>query len=77
MANTNYAQNDPRYHTANVKGMLDDVINHLREDTNKFDEPKAQAMFETSAEVLLGLRKAFEDYERGSENAMKRRVGYK
>jgi len=25
----------------------------------------------------LGLRKAFEDYEHGSENAMKRRAGYK
>lgn len=71
MADNNYAENDPRYHTANVKGMFDDLINHLREDTRKFDEPKAQAMFETSAEVISGLRKAFEDYERGSEQAMR------
>ena len=51
--------------------MFDDTINHLREDTHKFHEPKAQAMFETAAEVLTGLRKAFEDYEKGAETAMR------
>jgi hypothetical protein len=31
--------------------------------------PKLKAMFETSAEVLAGLTKAFSDYERKNENA--------
>ena len=57
--NTNYPRSDPRYHTANVLAALDDLIRHLREDTREFDEPKAQALFETSAEVLGGLRTAF------------------
>jgi len=35
----------------------------LREDIKKVDEPQLKAMFETSAEVLGGLRKAFQDYE--------------
>ncbi len=33
------------------------------------DEPQLKAMFETSAEVLTGLAKAFEDYERKNEAA--------
>jgi hypothetical protein len=32
-------------------------------------EPKAQALFETAAEVLTGLVKAFDDYEKKSEEA--------
>src|SRR5205814_3081761 len=47
---------DPCYHTANVKKMLDELIEHLRQDTRHIAEPKAQALFETSAEVLQGLR---------------------
>lgn len=72
MANQ-YPESDPRHHTANVRGMLEEVIRHLREDTAKFDEPKAQALFETSAEVLTGLRTAFEHYEKKSEPAMRER----
>ena len=66
-----FPENDPRHHTSNVKAMLDDLINHLREDVAKFDEPKAQALFETSAEVLKGLKTAFDHYESGSEAAVR------
>jgi hypothetical protein len=69
-ANKSYPEGDPRHHTAKVKGMLDELIQHLREDTHKMSEPKAQAVFETSAEVLVGLKTALEHYERGSEAAM-------
>ena len=69
--NTAYPKSDPRYHTANVLAALDDLIRHLREDTREFDEPKAQALFETSAEVLGGLRTAFQHYESGAEVAMR------
>ena len=63
---------DPSFHVANVGNMLDDLIRHLRDDTKQFDEPKAQALFETSAEVLQGLRTAFRHYQSGSEPAMRR-----
>ncbi|HEU4754023.1 MAG TPA: hypothetical protein VFU47_13015 [Armatimonadota bacterium] len=66
-----YPENDPRHHTCNVRGMLDDLVQHLREDIGKVDEPKAQALFETAAEVLLGLRTAFQHYEQASEPAMR------
>ena len=45
------------------------LIEHLRQDVVKVAEPKAQALFETSAEVLTGLVKAFVDYEKKTEKA--------
>jgi hypothetical protein len=69
MANQ-YTESDPRHHTAKVGRRLDELIAHLREDIGKVQEPKAQALFETGAEVLTGLRTAFEHYENQSEPAM-------
>lgn len=48
-----FPPSDPRYHTANIEAALDDLIQHLREDVHAFDEPKAQALFETSAEYSV------------------------
>ena len=50
---------------------MHELIDHLREDVGKVTEPKAQALFETSAEVLTGLVKAFDDYEKKNEKAWK------
>jgi hypothetical protein len=51
--------------------MLCELITHLRDDTKQIKDPKAQALFETSAEVLKGLETAFTHYEKGSEPAMR------
>ena len=59
------------HHTQKLKGQLRDLINHLRADIEKVTDPKARAMFETSAEVLTGLVKAFDDYEQKTEPAWK------
>jgi hypothetical protein len=48
---------------------LKEVQDHVREDITKVDEPQLKAMFETSAEVLGGLMKAFSDYEKKNEAA--------
>jgi hypothetical protein len=64
-------QTDPRRHTANIKQSLISTIGHLREDVNQVDDPRAKALFETTAEVLTGLVTAFEHYEQGSEPAWK------
>jgi len=74
MAKTNkdFPESDPRHHTANIKGMLDEAARHCREDIGKIEEPKAQALFETTAEVLKGLITAYDHYERGSEKGMRR-----
>jgi hypothetical protein len=48
---------------------LSDIQEHLRKDVEKVDEPQLKAMFETSAEVIGGLIKAFRDYEQKNEPA--------
>lgn len=63
---------DPRHHVEKMKGQLQTTIDHLREDVTKVDDPQFKALFETSAEVLGGLVKAFNDYERKNEAAWRR-----
>lgn len=57
-----------------MRKALDENRNHLREDITKVDEPQLKAMFETSAEVLGGLSKAFEDYDRKNEPAWRAKL---
>ena len=49
--------------------MLVDAIAHAREDVGKVHDPKAQALFETTAEVLGGLVTAFQHFEQRTEPA--------
>ena len=60
---------DPRHHTQKMKARLTETITHLREDIEQVDDLQFKAMFETSAEVLGGLVKAFNDYEQKIEPA--------
>jgi hypothetical protein len=62
---------DPKAHARNIGEMLGDLVHHVREDADKVDDPKAQALFETTAEVLLGLQTACEHYTTGAEKAMR------
>jgi len=59
----------PQHHTQKMKKRLQETADHLRQDITKVDEPQLKAMFETSAEVLGGLIKAFSDYEKKNEAA--------
>jgi hypothetical protein len=52
-----------------TRAKLTGLADHLREDVGKVDDALAKALFETAAEVLLGLEKAFADYEEGTEEA--------
>jgi len=74
MATTNksFPESDPRHHTTNIKGLLDEAARHCREDIAKIPEPRAQALFETTAEVLKGLVAAYDHYESGTEAAWRR-----
>ncbi len=63
MSAENERSDDPHVHIANVKSRLGETIDHLRQDVSRVHEPKAQALFETTAEVLQGLVTAFEHYE--------------
>ena len=63
------SEKNPQVHTRKMKERLKETVTHLRQDIEKVDEPKLAAMFETSAEVLNGLIKAFDDYEKKNEAA--------
>ncbi len=62
----------PQHHVEKMKGRLQEIVTHMREDIQKVDEPQLKAMFETSAEVLIGLTKAFSDYEKKNEPAWRK-----
>jgi hypothetical protein len=69
MAGVESPSPDPRVHTRNIKGELHELVGHLRRDVERVEDPQARALFETTAEVLLGLEKAFSDFEERNEPA--------
>lgn len=70
---TSAADRDPSHHTQKMQKALHELKDHLREDIGKVDEPQLKAMFETAAEVLGGLAKAFHDYEVKKEEAWRKK----
>jgi ferric iron reductase protein FhuF len=66
------SEKNPQHHTERMKKRLEETVTHLRQDIEKVDEPQLAAMFETSAEVLSGLIKAFSDYEKKNEAAWRK-----
>jgi hypothetical protein len=69
MAGAESPSPDPRVHTRNIKGELHELVGHLRRDVDRVEDPRAQALFETTAEVVGGLEKAFNDFEQRDEPA--------
>ena len=59
-----YTEDNPRYHVVKVRGMLNAVMQHCRQDIDKVSDPRAQALFETTAHVLDGLITSYRCYER-------------
>ncbi len=59
---------DPRAHTEGLAGPLQELVEHVRHDVQEVSDTRAQALLETVAGVLTGLRKAFIDFgaQRGS-----------
>ena len=53
----------PPPHAHKLKNQMIRLIDHLRADAGKVTDPKAQALFTTSAEVLTGLVKGFDNLE--------------
>jgi hypothetical protein len=67
--NTLSKDGDPLHHITHIKQILNDLVHHVREDVAKASEPKTQALFETTAEVLPGLATAYDHYEANAEPA--------
>jgi len=63
---------DPEQRVRATRERLDALVGDLRRDVGHTDDPRFKALFETSAEVLIGLVKAFSDYERNNEAAWRK-----
>ena len=63
---------DPKLHATNIQNRLQQLIEHVRQDIDKVEEPRFQALLETTAEVLIGLQTAYRDYNQGRETAWRR-----
>ena len=61
------ASDNPKDHAQNIEKYLTELKNHCLEDIKIVSDPKAKALFETAADVLDGLEKAFSDFQ--SENS--------
>jgi hypothetical protein len=57
----------PQQHAAHIASLLQQAKQECRADLTRANDPKAQALFETTAEVIGGLCKALGDYQQGSE----------
>jgi hypothetical protein len=62
-------EQDARTHAQRIKTMLEGARQRIREDIGETDDPAARALFETSAETLGGLIKAYDDFLKKAEPA--------
>jgi hypothetical protein len=60
---------DPKVHSENIQRQLDELIQHARADIERVTEPRFQALLETTAEVLTGLKTAYRHYGEKHERA--------
>src|SRR2546429_8805161 len=65
----------PQEHEQHIVHMLLDAQRECRVDVERVNDPKAQALFETVAEVLGGTVKALNDYTHRTEGAWQQ-AGY-
>ncbi len=69
MSIENISSNDPKEHAQNIEKYITELKDHCLKDAKKISDPKAKALFETAADVLDGLEKAFSDYQSENEGA--------
>lgn len=55
--------NDTLQDAQRLREQMNELIDHLQVDGDRTTEPRARAMFQTTAAALTGLVKAFGDYE--------------
>ena len=64
----NEVQMSAEQHAQRIAQMLEQAQQECRADIGRIDDPKAQALFETIAEVLGGAMKALTDYQDKNES---------
>ena len=63
---------DPEPLVRAMRERLEGLVHDLRSDIRRMEDPQFKALFETSAEVLIGLTKAFRDFESKEEPAWRK-----
>jgi hypothetical protein len=63
----NESSSDPKVHCEHIQRQLEELILHARADIERVNEPRFQALLETTAEVLTGLKTAYQDYSEKRE----------
>jgi hypothetical protein len=63
------AEGSPSQRVSTLRDKLADAVRHARQEIEKVSDPKAQALLETTAEVLDGLIRACDHAEQKSEPA--------
>ena len=66
---TKQVETDKNSHAAELREMLAKVTRHARHEVENVSDPKTQALFETTAEVLDGLIRAYDHANQKSEPA--------
>lgn len=59
----------PREHAEDIRNRLEELESRMRNAIQQIDDPHAEALFETSAEVVEGLAKAHAHFVQKSEEA--------
>lgn len=59
-----HSEESPLREIAGARELMKELVAQLRGGLKEVQDPKAQAILETSAEVVKGLLKAFDDYEK-------------
>ena len=72
MPRTSNSIAEPGEKIGEVRHKLLDMVQQTRNEIDQVNDPRARALFETTAEVLEGLAKAYKDYNEGSEAAWRR-----
>jgi hypothetical protein len=60
---------DPAVHCEHLRQEMTDLIEHLHQDIKRVSEPQFQALLETGAEVIGGLRTSLQHYSEHREPA--------
>lgn len=67
MTQQHEAKMTPQQHAGHIASVLQQAKQECRADLQRVSDPKAQALFETTAEVIDGLCKALSDYQQSNE----------
>lgn len=62
MKNFNENSADPRVHCEHIEQQIDELIQHTQADIQRVTEPRFQSLLSATADVLHGLKLAYQHY---------------